>query len=240
MKARQTLAAAAFLQHQHSSPPRHYYFATMPSPDIYSQKQALRKEIRSQLNRLDESTLQEQSQQVWDRITGLPVYQDAKTVGLFLSMPRGEIQTTFIINHAIQHGKKVYVPHVGANFEEADMELLLCPTIPNFYADWPRNKWQIPEPPSELERTVAQPGDLDILLVPGVAFDTQGGRLGHGKGYYDRFLSKMRKDHSTPHLVGVGLQVQLLVDTLIPTTDHDYHMEAVVVPSQVITVEDAK
>eukprot|EP00546_Thalassionema_frauenfeldii_P004004 CAMPEP_0178922956 /NCGR_PEP_ID=MMETSP0786-20121207/16450_1 /TAXON_ID=186022 /ORGANISM="Thalassionema frauenfeldii, Strain CCMP 1798" /LENGTH=124 /DNA_ID=CAMNT_0020597395 /DNA_START=274 /DNA_END=644 /DNA_ORIENTATION=- len=124
-------------------------------------------------------------------------------------MPEGEIQTDSVINHCIENGKTIYVPQVGAHFELADMDMLKCPAETNFHHEWPRNKWRIPEPPSHLERVVAKPGEIDLIIVPGLAFDAKGGRLGQGKGYYDRFLSKMRKDHAVPRLVGVGLEPQL-------------------------------
>lgn len=137
---------------------------------VYADKKALRKEIRAKIRAFDE--IPEQSQLVWDRVVSLPAYQQAKTVGLFLSMPTNEIQTGFLVRHAIESSKTVYVPQVGANFEQADMELIKCPASdPNFVAAWPTNKWKIPEPPADYERVLAQPGDLDVLIVPGLCFD---------------------------------------------------------------------
>jgi 5-formyltetrahydrofolate cyclo-ligase len=210
------------------------------------QKQALRRIVRARMREhyVDgmHQLLCDESLRVWDRVYELPEYQQAKTVGLFLSMPQGEIQTDSIINHAIGCGKVVYVPRVGANFEHADMELIPCPTVPDFYKAWPRNKWQIPEPPPgaiEESGIAAQPGDLDLVIVPGLAFDAQGGRLGQGKGYYDRFLAKMRSHHNTtttakPSLVAVGLTQQLIDH--IPMDEHDFRMEIVVLPDQTIRV----
>ena len=134
------------------------------------------------------------------------------------------------------------MPRVGANFEHADMEMIPCPTVPDFYATWPRNKWQIPEPPPEVieeSGIAAKPGDLDLIIVPGLAFDARGGRLCQGKGYYDRFLAKMRSHQNAttpakPSLVAVGL-AQQLVDH-IPMDEHDFRMEIVVLPDQTIRV----
>lgn len=211
------------------------------------QKQALRRTVRARMREhyvdgTHPQLLCDESLQVWDRVYELPEYQQAKTVGLFLSMPKGEIQTDSIINHAIGCGKVVYVPRVGANFEHADMEMIPCPTVPDFYATWPRNKWQIPEPPPEVieeSGIAAKPGDLDLIIVPGLAFDARGGRLGQGKGYYDRFLAKMRSHQNAttpakPSLVAVGL-AQQLVDH-IPMDEHDFRMEIVVLPDQTIRV----
>eukprot|EP00541_Cyclophora_tenuis_P007281 CAMPEP_0116577624 /NCGR_PEP_ID=MMETSP0397-20121206/21254_1 /TAXON_ID=216820 /ORGANISM="Cyclophora tenuis, Strain ECT3854" /LENGTH=254 /DNA_ID=CAMNT_0004106923 /DNA_START=14 /DNA_END=778 /DNA_ORIENTATION=+ len=216
--------------------------------DIYGQKQALRKEIRAKVKSMTSDEINSQSQLVWDRVVALPSYQEAKTIGLFLSMPKNEIQTNSIVQHAIQQGKLVHVPEVGANFEQADMELIQCPTSnPTFFEDWPTNKWNIPEPPLDYKRIPARPGDLDLLIVPGLAFDREGGRLGQGKGYYDRFIARMRHNeeeekeegisYDKPTLVAVCMEPQLLdPDRRIPTTELDYRMEMIVTPQETIHV----
>lgn len=202
--------------------------------EIKAQKQELRREVRARMKAFDQ--VSEQSEQVWDRLFALPAYQQAKTIGLFLSMPKGEINTDVALQHAIRNGKTIYVPQVGANFELANMDMLKCPKVENFHKSWPTNKWLIPEPPIEMERILAQPGDIDILVVPGLAFDEKGGRLGQGKGYYDRFIAKMRKDYpDKPILVGVCMEPQL-VDR-VPTTDLDYEMDMVLFPNKTIEVE---
>ena len=160
------------------------------------------------------SLLSAQSNQVFSRLFNLPQYKDAKSIGFFLSMPWGEIQTKHAIQQIVKDGKVLYVPRVGLDFELCDMDLIRCdatttvlPTssfntdVDNaaaggvgggdaaaattdgedmFYDFWPRNKWGIPEPPVT-STNVAKPGDIDLLIVPGLAFDTNGHRLGQGK-----------------------------------------------------------
>ena len=209
--------------------------------DVRQQKKALRKEIRAKVKATTD--IPEQSQKVWDRLIEMEVYKESKTIGLFLSMPTNEIQTDPILEHALSSStpkKQIYVPQVGKNFEQADMELMKCPSEVGFYKQWPKNKWQIPEPPETLEKEMAQPGDLDLLIVPGLAFDANGSRLGQGKGYYDRFLARMRKDHSKPTLVAVCMEPQYLgTAQTIPTHEHDYTMEYIVTPNEIIRVPAA-
>jgi len=127
-----------------------------------------------------------------------------------------------------------------------------------FYDSWPRNKWGIPEPPVSATN-VAKAGDIDLLIVPGLSFDTHGHRLGQGKGYYDRFIAKVRdtegdvyNDTNKPILVGVCLEEQFLDEVphgvdlgmrvddssggIIPVSDHDYIMDMVLTPSQTLIV----
>jgi 5-formyltetrahydrofolate cyclo-ligase len=75
----------------------------------------------------------------------------------------------------------------------------------SFYDGWPRNRWGIPEPPvsdDAADDDTAKPGDIDLLVVPGLAFDVAGRRLGQGKGYYDRFITRMRGEDQNDAVVG--------------------------------------
>lgn len=212
------------------------------SMGVQEQKQALRKLVRSRMKELSPEDIVTQSAKVWERLFALPVYQQSRTIGLFLSMPKHEIDTNPALIDAIHNGKTVYVPEVGRNFEFSDMDLIRV-ILPEgvsaedkvFHHGWPRNKWGIPEPPESMPRIAAMPGDIDLLVVPGLAFDAKGGRLGQGKGYYDRFIARMRKDFDKPLLVAVGLDPQL-VDH-IPVTELDFTMDLIIVSNQTVTVK---
>jgi len=87
---------------------------------------------------------------------------------------------------------------------------------------------------------VAQPGDIDVLVVPGLAFDELGDRLGQGKGYYDRFIARMfadEKNKKVPLLVAVGLNCQLVEDGMIPTHEHDHPVDWILLPDSAIQVK---
>jgi 5-formyltetrahydrofolate cyclo-ligase len=225
-------------------PPRCLYHSTKRdmsalsgSPnDVVARKKVFRRKIRASMKDLSAEDTLSQSQQVWDTVFGLPVYQSAKSVGLFLSMPTGEINTDPIIQNAIENGKTVYVPQVGANFEKCEMELLkviLNSPDPMFHKSWPKNRWQIPEPPASMPTVPAKPGDLDVLIVPGLGFDSKANRLGHGKGFYDRFIERMTTNNTQLPLVAVALEAQF-VDEDIPVDTYDKQMDMVVLPSRVI------
>jgi 5-formyltetrahydrofolate cyclo-ligase len=229
----------------------------LAAASIRARKQAMRKEIRSQLGGLSESDLAGESARVWERLAELPQYAEARSVGVFLSMPSSEIRTEALVADASRRGKRLYVPAVGRNFESPDMEMLEVPAaaIPPgddggggdgggdgrpagapFYAAWPRNKWHIPEPPPSTRAGMraAEPGDIDLLVVPGLAFDRRGGRLGQGKGYYDRFLHRMAPAAPVA-VVAVGLRCQLVEE--VPTLSDDHPVDIVVLPDEVIHVK---
>jgi 5-formyltetrahydrofolate cyclo-ligase len=215
--------------------------STSPSPsNVTELKASLRKQMRSRLSELSIETMREESQLVWDRLFQLDVYKQARSVGVFLSMPKGEILTDALLADAVDKKKRIYVPQVGENFEKSDMELVHVDVHKNFVSpqNWPKNRWGIPEPPSDSLLQAAKPGDLDLVIVPGLAFDEHANRLGQGKGYYDRFIARMllTPDVKHPVLVAVGLQCQMLRgDMAIPTQEYDQPMDIVVVPGKLIT-----
>mmetsp|Transcript_34873 Transcript_34873/g.84416 ORF Transcript_34873/g.84416 Transcript_34873/m.84416 type:complete len:224 (+) Transcript_34873:219-890(+) len=209
--------------------------------NILEQKKLLRKEIRAKTRALDVDSIATQSSQVWQRIFALPIYKSAKSIGLFLSMPSGEINTDEILKDAIKEGKDIYVPQVGQNFEKCDMDLLKVVLDDSmkpdekeeFHKHWPKNKWMIPEPPADMPILPSKPGDIDLLIVPGLGFDRFGGRIGQGKGYYDRFIARMNSGDAPMPLVAVALTSQL-VEGQIPVSAHDQKMDIVVFPEEVI------
>jgi 5-formyltetrahydrofolate cyclo-ligase len=242
---------------------------------VVEQKTILRKSIRTAIKKLTINEIQQQSKQVWDKIYTTQQFQQAQTIGIFLSMPMGEINTAELIRYCCtstnqqQQQKVLYVPIVGKNFEYANMELIkvdpTSTTSPNdvgggsdglFYEYWPKNKWNIPEPPETMNKVLAKPGDIDVIIVPGLAFDSRCNRLGQGKGYYDRYLARMKtipitelSDETeqqqqqqnnnaavkTPLLIGVGLDCQLLPEgTYIPTNEYDFPLDMVITPSRTI------
>jgi hypothetical protein len=85
-----------------------------------------------------------------------------------------------------------------------------------------KGAYNIPEPHNG---RVISPSEIDLMLVPGVAFDTSGGRLGRGKGFYDRYLSRLDAAHI--YKVGICLPHQLVAQ--VPTEPHDVRMDTVII-----------
>ena len=140
---------------------------------------------------------------VCNALIATPEYQAANHVGIYLSMPTGEVLTDGIVRHALKAGKNVYVPYLYKQRVEGEKKLVPAMDMASLHSEsdydsLSRDKWGIPslDHPSLGERnrciegTRGQAnGSLDVILVPGVAFDFAMGRLGHGKGYYDRFIA---------------------------------------------------
>jgi 5-formyltetrahydrofolate cyclo-ligase len=144
-------------------------------------------------------------------------YAAARTLMLYLSA-RSEVRTRPLLTAAIAAGKQVVVPYcVGS---QLDLFLLDSPDelAPGSYG--------IPEPRPELRALPGKrvdPARIDLVMVPGVAFDRRGGRLGHGRGYYDRFLPRLRIDALA---IGVAFECQLVPE--VPMLSADVFMDRVI------------
>ncbi|KAJ3805728.1 5-formyltetrahydrofolate cyclo-ligase [Lentinula aff. lateritia] len=203
-------------------------------PTLHKQKGALRKSIYAVVRSLD--NIKEQSRAVTAKVLLLPEFQKCTRVSCYISMPTGELQTSEILRAILETGNKsLFVPKVN---QDGAMEFLKVESQSDLDA-LPSGKWGIREPSYELDaglRVNAMEAGLDLILVPGVAFDRSMSRLGHGKGYYDRYIARyIASGRPRPLLVlvALGLRDQLLEST-IPVEEHDFKMDMIIMPEEVI------
>jgi len=150
--------------------------------DTAMQKRMLRREMRKRQAVLSPAYIRSAGERIAAAVLGSALYREADTVFLYLSTP-AEPPTGLLLRRALADGKKVFVPKcVGREMLAVrlrDPEALR----PGFMG--------IPEP-AEIGET-ASGAELDLILVPCLAASPDGRRLGHGGGYYDRFLSGRRE-----------------------------------------------
>lgn len=174
-------------------------------------KDALRrrmKTLRSQI--LPEQAAQEESA-VLALLHDWPAYQAARHVMLYAALP-GEFPTAQILAMILRDGKALYLPRCG---ERPHMTAHRV-EAPDCLAP---GTFSVPEPPAHLP--TAEPGALDLILCPGLAFDASGARLGWGAGYYDAFLAQSRALR-----VGLCFASQVTREAL-PTSVHDQAMDSI-------------
>jgi 5-formyltetrahydrofolate cyclo-ligase len=203
--------------------------------DVQAVKQALRKELRCKLASLEDDAILRASGDVAQQLFALPEFTDSKGVACFLSMPK-EFNTRPILERLFQDGKRVYLPRVES-VKEHTMSMLETSSLADLDA-FPPGRWNIPEPPRDGPSRVEACEDgseLDLIVVPGLAFDKHGGRLGQGAGFYDRYLAKIQelKGNGKVKLVGVTID-ELMVDK-VPRDDLDFLMDKVLWPSKAST-----
>mmetsp|Transcript_36019 Transcript_36019/g.84462 ORF Transcript_36019/g.84462 Transcript_36019/m.84462 type:complete len:219 (+) Transcript_36019:86-742(+) len=193
-------------------------------------KAALRQTVRARLKSLSEEELRKQSEAACERLVKHPWYISSRTIGIFLSMPRGEFQTEPILRHAFSAGKRVYCPRVMGDglmdfFEVASADEAL---------QLPLSKWKIPEPPAA-DETKADPTVLDLLLVPAVALDLARRRCGHGMGFYDRYIARAKgRPAAARRLQTIGLGLLEQREEEVVTEAHDELLDGVVFPDAAV------
>ncbi|TFK21827.1 5-formyltetrahydrofolate cyclo-ligase [Coprinopsis marcescibilis] len=205
---------------------------------LRAQKRSLRKTISAALGNIPITSIDAQSKAITDKICSLTIFKRAKAVSCYLSMPSGEVTTSSLSTSIITHsGKRLFVPKILNKDGIMDFFEIFNE---NDLATLPSGTWGIKEPDSQWEgksRTTALSADshiLDLILLPGVAFDRSWSRLGHGKGYYDRFISTYTSSKGRPLLVGLALREQLLDAGSVPTGELDWKMDIIVTPDEIL------
>ena len=134
-----------------------------------------------------------------------------------------EVRTRHLLATAIGHGKRIVVPYCIV--ETNQLELFLLEDV----SELVEGAYRILEPKEELRSLPGkrvQPAELDLVMVPGTAFDPNGGRMGQGKGYYDRLLEGVRPEAP---LVALAFDCQIFPE--IPVAAHDVFMDLVLTES---------
>ncbi|KAF0442217.1 5-formyltetrahydrofolate cyclo-ligase [Gigaspora margarita] len=156
------------------------------SQPVRAIKKTLRKEMRNLLDQIPLEKIEEESAIVTEKVFSSQEYLSSTHVSVYLSFPKAEISTKSIILDIFNKGKICYVPCWDGDY----MEMVKLESL-NDYSSLKVNKWNIPEPDHDQNRDIAT--QLDLILMPGLAFDLHRNRLGHGKGYYDKYLTKCRQ-----------------------------------------------
>lgn len=183
--------------------------------DLQQRKQTIREQAHA--NRRAQEDKDELSRRIVARFMDLPEYDQAGTV-LFYVDVRSEVRTRHDLAAALESGKKIVVPYCV----DGELELFHLETMDELAI----GMYKILEPRQELrelpEKRVPVE-ELDLIMVPGVAFDRRGARMGHGFGYYDKLLEHARPD--TP-LVALAFECQLFPE--VPVQEHDIFMDKIV------------
>ena len=187
-----------------------------------SERQQIRAQIRRQRQALSPQQQQQAAQQVAERALSFPLLAQARNVALFLSFD-GELDTRSLIARLWQRGQQVYLP-VLHPFSTG--QLLFIRYLPD--TPLTPNRYGIPEP--SLNLTELAPLDtLDIILVPLVAFDARGQRLGMGGGFYDRTLQHWQQHGVLP----AGLAHCCQQVPALPTEQWDIPLPVIITPEKV-------
>lgn len=183
-------------------------------------KAELRKQVLQARNSLTKAEINKKSLVICDKLKEIEGFTQADTIMAYLPF-RNEVDITSLFNALWSGSKRIVIPVCDPVSIKLIPSLLLDITH-----DLTPGTWGILEPKPEAMRPV-DPTEIDFVIVPGVAFDPAGNRLGYGGGYYDRFLPRLKM--GTPK-VAVAFQLQIL-DALVPG-EFDVPMDMVITEEQ--------
>jgi len=193
-------------------------------PNVIARKKASRKELLTTLKALTPEERREGDALIRRRLMSIPSYQQAETLFAFVG-DGWEVDTWPLIEDALAAGKRVAVPLcVTDTSERAFMRACLIRGREDLSRTQPWGLWE-PEPGPR--NPVIDPSDIDFAIIPCVACDSRGRRLGRGGGFYDRFLAGSG-------FVKAALCRDIVFGARIPTEPHDAPVDFVVTESRVI------
>jgi 5-formyltetrahydrofolate cyclo-ligase len=186
-------------------------------------KAQLRQKIKSKRDALSEMERVSLSGLVALRLLSVPGYRAARTIMAYCSYG-SEVLTDELIRQALAQGKRVAVPKVVGR-ETCEMQVQSIRSL----EDVSPGEFGIREPRKNADCAVLDPSRIDVVLVPGIAFDRQGYRIGFGKGFYDRWIRAV----PAHKLVGLAYDFQVL--ERIPIEKHDVAVGLIVTDTRIIS-----
>lgn len=177
------------------------------------EKQEIRRKIKNLRMMLDETDKRSAAREVFDRLEATSAFIMAHKILMYHSLPDELFTHEFLDKWASR--KQFYLPRVnGVNLE----------ILPYESTRLELGSFHIEEPTGD---DLTDPEEIELIVVPAVAYDRRGNRLGRGKGFYDRLLSTTRAVK-----VGVGYDFQLIDE--LPTEEHDVPVDFVITQTRII------
>jgi 5-formyltetrahydrofolate cyclo-ligase len=189
----------------------------------------LKKEIRCSMlearKNMKEQDLEQKSSAICKRLVELPEFAQASLVMAYMDF-RNEVRTGEFIRECFKRGKRLALPVVfGA---KGDASRIAAYEIEDLESCIKKSSFGICEPDIEMTNPVDET-EIDLVIVPGVAFDCCMQRIGYGAGYYDKFLRKLK-----PGCKSVGIAFDIQLSDTLPCEEHDTMLDLIVTESRVI------
>jgi 5-formyltetrahydrofolate cyclo-ligase len=190
--------------------------------EIREKKQEIRDEIASRIAALKPDAVAEKTRAIEDRLFEFANFLESR-IALLYTPAANEVATLDIIERSFAYSKIIVLPAFDP--ETYQMALMKIDDPENDLIEGPRGNLE-PNP----ERCKAVPIDcLDIAIIPGIALDEKGGRIGSGQGYYDRLIPNLP---ITTRKVGLVFEDQIV--PLVPQESHDKHVDIIVTEARII------
>jgi len=190
---------------------------------VNAAKQLLRQQIRHILKLMSNEERIYQSNIVNNALLCHPKYISSRSISIYVHM-NTEISTRAIIQHAFQVNKHVFIPR----YDSKTMDMVRVYSLDDLDS-LPITKWNIQQPSLDDTNREIATNNIDLVIVPGLAFSLDGSRLGHGKGFYDRYLSTLNKHTYT---IGLAFCQQIIENNGIPMHPKDIPINEILVAKE--------
>lgn len=185
----------------------------MTAASLLAAKKELRRSALKQRRELSPAEINQRSEQIGQALLQLPMFRQAKTLMCYVAVA-DEVQTKKIMAEAQRLGKKICIPRIR---DKAGIMDAVCVRETDTLVAGAYGIFTVNAAAAEL----VSPEQIDLVLVPGAAFDRTGHRLGLGGGFYDRFLTQTQ----TAFCLALAFSCQIKEE--IPYEPHDHLMDAV-------------
>lgn len=190
-------------------------------------KNNLREALKSKRSSLSHDEVIRMSRSIKGQILELDIYKNSSNILSFISFGK-EVDTKELIKSSMDCQKNIYAPRVG----NINMDFYKVYNLKDLITSKFGVSEPIPNPNNLLLLNEDRLKEKTIMIIPGLAFDSKGNRLGYGKGYYDEYLSR---DYAKDFIkIAVAYDFQLVHE--VPTNEYDIPVDYIVTPSKVVTI----
>ena len=187
-------------------------------------KNILRKEILEKRNRLELENKYEYDKVIFQKLINSDIYKKSKKIFTYVSFG-SEVDTKKFINYAISDNKDIYVPKTDKVNKE--MLAIKINSLDNMIVD----KWGILEPKHVDKDKICE--NFDLIIMPGVAFDRKGNRIGYGGGYYDKYFSQIKGESNK-----IVLAYDFHIVNSIENEAHDIRVNCIITNNEFIKINE--
>ncbi|MHC2994403.1 MAG: 5-formyltetrahydrofolate cyclo-ligase [Candidatus Atribacteria bacterium] len=186
-------------------------------------KEEIRKDILQRRLSLSSEEIKNKSHQIFLNLIKAKEFLNSQNI-MFYVATRSEVQTEEMIKASIKMGKKVFVPIILLDY------INLAPSrLIDFDRELEKGKKGILEPKKEYYRLFPSE-NIDLIILPGIAFDLAGNRIGRGLGYYDNFLKKV-----SPSTKLIALAFEMQIIKTVPAHRNDIPVNKIITEDRIIT-----
>ena len=196
----------------------------MESENYNKKKIELRKELIKKRNDLNSNKMKQFSSIISDKIINNCYFQKASNILAYIPC-RNEVDIRDVIEKAWQLNKRIIIPKTDL------IEKQIYPYLINSWQELELGNYQLLEPTIDKKKPFPIT-DIEVVLIPGVAFDKNGYRLGYGGGFYDRFFSNYQTNF---YKIGIAYDFQIF--NQLPVLKHDFPVDEIITEKQKLIIK---